>query len=600
MRGLIKRGKQRFSKLSLALKMFMLFSLACLGAMGAAFYISYQQLYASTRTNQEYLASQRFEQTKLMLEEKLERVENITRMAIGNENLNYYLKRLMKSQGFTRQYAEVQLTWAWIENIYYGTDYDSVLLYLKGDYPFAEGISGYIQEADSEEGIKIEERLKQDGYRPFWTTQKLEKNGEMGQYLVFVRPIADLEDYSQNMGSMLVSIHADKFKDSFLNVPQQEVYYTKSAQGELLNVSNQEVYDEISPSEELEKASEQSGGKIFMNGVKYYTRKSELGDSGIMLYAIMPVSTIRGIFWETGVWTVAFFAGVCILLLIAIWLIARSVSSRILRLSRTVSKVNEGKLETFDEDSGQDEVGELIGNYNYMIRRIRELLTEQYRLGEEKKNAELMALQSQINPHFLYNTLDMINWMASRNEMDNIKDTVLSLARYYKLILNKGRDIITIGSEIELCEAYIAIQQKRFRGKILFELDVEEKIREYLIPKITLQPLIENAIVHGIMEKSSARGTILISGWEEEELIYLSVTDDGVGMITGQEIEQKHKGSKYGISNIETRLTLFYGREKCITYESTQGIGTCVSLCIGKKLSMEREGEDGNETIDCR
>jgi len=111
---------------------------------------------------------------------------------------------------------------------------------------------------------------------------------------------------------------------------------------------------------------------------------------------------------------------------------------------------------------------------------------------------------------------------------------------------------------------------------------VEEGIRDYLIPKITLQPLIENAIVHGIMEKSGGRGSILISGWEEDDEIFLSVTDDGVGMGTGQEIERTHKGSKYGISNIETRLKLFYNMEKCITYESTQGIGTCVSIRIGK------------------
>ena len=111
---------------------------------------------------------------------------------------------------------------------------------------------------------------------------------------------------------------------------------------------------------------------------------------------------------------------------------------------------------------------------------------------------------------------------------------------------------------------------------------MEQGIRDYLIPKITLQPLIENAIVHGIMEKSGGRGSILISGWEEDDEIFLSVTDDGVGMVTGQEIERTHKGSKYGISNIETRLKLFYNMEKCITYESTQGIGTCVSIRIGK------------------
>ena len=595
MKRSIPEKRRRFSNLSLTVKMFLLFSCACLAAMGAAFFISYRQLYVSTRVNQEYLAHQRYEQTQAMLEERLERVESITRMAIGNENLNLCMKQLMESNGFSDQYVQVQSAWEWIKNIYYGTDYDSVILYLDGEYPFADGISGYVRDWDSEEGRQIWRIMEQNGYRPFWQTVNMEKNGEEGCYLIFVRPVTNLEDFSRNLGSMHVYIHGDKLAESFLNTPQEEVYYIKSGDGKLLTVSDRSLYDKIAPDAELVNACSPEGGKVRSGGREYYARMSEIGESGLLLYAVMPSDTIRGVFRKTGLFTAILFIADCAVLLLAIWLISRSVSSRILHLSKTVQKVQDGKLETLDEEAGQDEVGQLIGNYNYMIRRIRKLLEEQYQLGQEKKEAELMALQSQINPHFLYNTLDMINWMASKNETENIRDTVLSLARYYKLILNKGRDIITIGLEIELCEAYIAIQQKRYRGKILFELDVEEQIRDYLIPKITLQPLIENAITHGIMEKSSGRGNILISGWEEDDDIFLSVTDDGVGMITGQEMEQKHKGSKYGLSNIETRLKLFYNMEKCITFESTQGIGTCVSIRVRKIKEKDIQEKAGRE-----
>lgn len=135
MKRSIPEKRRRFSNLSLTVKMFLLFSCACLAAMGAAFFISYRQLYVSTRVNQEYLAHQRFEQTQAMLEERLERVESITRMAIGNENLNLCMKQLMESNGFSDQYVQVQSAWEWIKNIYYGTDYDSVILYLDGEYP---------------------------------------------------------------------------------------------------------------------------------------------------------------------------------------------------------------------------------------------------------------------------------------------------------------------------------------------------------------------------------------------------------------------------------------------------------------------------------
>jgi two-component system sensor histidine kinase YesM len=244
--------------------------------------------------------------------------------------------------------------------------------------------------------------------------------------------------------------------------------------------------------------------------------------------------------------------------------------------------VKKGKLEKLDIKEQKDEVGNLVTNYNFMIDEIQSLLLQQFELGQEKKGAELKALQSQINPHFLYNTLDMINWMAKKNESENIKDTVDALSKYYRLILNKGKDIITIGDELELCKAYITIQQKRFKDRIQFKIDVEESILMYLIPKITLQPLLENAILHGIAESSSGTGTIIISGWEDGEKLVLAVTDDGVGIDTLEGIETRHKGSHYGISNIEMRLTLFYGMTKCINFESTKGFGTCVSLNIRK------------------
>ena len=597
MKRILSGGKYRFSNLSLTVKMFLLFSCACLAAMGAAFFLFYRQLSSSAQTNQEYLARQRFEQTQAMLEEKLERVESITRMAIGNENLNFYLKQLMESSGFAGQYVQVQSAWEWIKNIYYGTDYDSILFYLDGRYPFADGISGYVRNWNSEEGQQINAIMVQNGFRPFWQITKMEKNGESGNYMVFVRPVTDLADFSRNLGSMHVYIHADKLAESFLNTPQEEVYYIKSKEGRLLTVSDRKLYEKISPDAELEGACLPEGGKVRANSKEYYARVCDIGDSGLLLYAVMPSDTVRGSFRDTGIFTVVLFALVCAALLLAIWLISRSVSARILHLSGTVQKVQNGKLETLDEEAGQDEVGELIRNYNYMIRRIRKLLEEQYQLGQEKKGAELMALQSQINPHFLYNTLDMINWMASRNETDNIRDTVLSLARYYKLILNKGRDIITIGLEIELCEAYIAIQQKRYRGKILFELDVEQGIRDYLIPKITLQPLIENAIVHGIMEKSGGRGSILISGWEEDDEIFLSVTDDGVGMppelvahLLDEPAEGAEKAEKFrhvGLWNVNRRIRYSFGEGYGLPIESEEDVGTEVTI----RLPYQQKGD---------
>lgn len=569
----VKRKQHKwFANRSLAVKMFLLFSCASLTAMGITFLITYRQLYLSTQRNQKYLARQRFDQTLMVLEENLDRVENITRVAVGNENVNHHLKEMLNSEGFTEQYAQIQAAWEWLDHIYFGTDYDAVLFFLTGKYPLSEGISSFVRELEGEEGQRIRARLQENGYRPYWTTVEKEQNGEKELYLVFVRPVPNLQDFSEYLGSMQVYIRGERLKENFLEKSGNEFFYIEDAEGNLLCASDPEAYEEVLSAPK----------KIS------YEESAFFGDGALRLHMVVPREKVGQNLIEYNSWTIPFFAMVCLLLLLVVWRISRSITVRIRTLSETVKQVRSGRLETLDEESGKDEVGQLIEEYNYMICRIRTLLKEQYQLGQEKKEAELMALQSQINPHFLYNTLDMINWMAAKNETDNIRDTVFSLARYYRLILNKGKDIITIGQEIELCESYIAIQQKRYRGKILFEMDVDDNIREYLIPKITLQPLLENAIVHGIMEKESGRGTILISGWEEDDDILLSVTDDGVGMVTEQEIERQHKGSKYGISNIELRLKLFYDRKQCITYESTKGIGTCVSIRIGKKTGEEQ------------
>lgn len=160
----------------------------------------------------------------------------------------------------------------------------------------------------------------------------------------------------------------------------------------------------------------------------------------------------------------------------------------------------------------RDELGRLTQRYNKMVEQIQHLLEEQYVLGKEKSEAQLYALQAQISPHFLYNTLDMMNWMAVKGETDNIRSVLSSMSRFYRMVLSRGAYIITIGEEIRMCQAYMEIQVMRKKKKLQFLLDVDEEVFPYLIPKITLQPLLENAVSHGIDEKDGGRGTVRLSG----------------------------------------------------------------------------------------
>jgi two-component system sensor histidine kinase YesM len=214
-----------------------------------------------------------------------------------------------------------------------------------------------------------------------------------------------------------------------------------------------------------------------------------------------------------------------------------------------------------------------------------QLIKEQYKSGQELKNSELKSLQAQINPHFLYNTLDMINWYAWNNSGQEIIAIVEDLAKFYKLSLSKGKDIISINDELAHISCYFQIQNMRFNNLSLV-VQVPQEVRRYSILKITLQPIIENAILHGILCKESKSGCITITGTLQDNIIELIVSDDGIGM-DEEKLERLQRGevgasseNGYGLVNINKRIHLHYGEEFGLEFSSTFGGGTCVKVRI--------------------
>ena len=222
-----------------------------------------------------------------------------------------------------------------------------------------------------------------------------------------------------------------------------------------------------------------------------------------------------------------------------------------------------------------------------MMAHTNQLMDEKYRMGIHLKSAELKALQSQINPHFLYNTLEMVNWLAYGGRTEDIHTAVISLSKYYRLILNKGKDTLTLSEELAHVGYYIKIQDIRFPGKITYIEEVEEDILASIVPKIILQPLVENAIQHGIWEKKDKKGMIRIRGYEENGTVYVQVADDGIGM-DAQTLSQvmdgtiASSGSSYGVKNVHARLQLMFGEAYGLSFESREGEGTCVTVRFPK------------------
>lgn len=214
-------------------------------------------------------------------------------------------------------------------------------------------------------------------------------------------------------------------------------------------------------------------------------------------------------------------------------------------------------------------------------------MADQAKAAEELRIAEFHSLQAQINPHFLYNTMDMINWLAQQGRTDDVSTAVQSLSRFYKLTLSRKQSISTIAQETEHATIYLEIQNMRYHNSISFVSDIPDELMEYQIPKLTLQPLIENAVLHGILEKDDKTGTIVLTGWIEGTSIVLLISDDGVDIpseklsaILSGNGNSTSSGTNIAVYNTHRRLQILYGPDYGLTYSSTPGSGTEVEIRI--------------------
>lgn len=267
-------------------------------------------------------------------------------------------------------------------------------------------------------------------------------------------------------------------------------------------------------------------------------------------------------------------------------LLSHSITNRLSLVIDQMAKARSGPPIALPAPETQDEIGNLIDTYNYMSRVINELINHQAQVAEDLRVAEFNSLQAQINPHFLYNTMDMINWLSQQGRSSEVTSAIQKLSRFYKLTLSRKKSLSTIADELEHVSIYAQLQNMRFHNTIDFLVDVPDTLLEYTIPKLTFQPVVENSILHGILEKEDKHGTILLAGWIEEHTIVILISDDGVGIpedklkniLSGEEISNHSAGSNIAVYNTHRRLQLLYGSGYGLKYKSTPGAGTEVEI----------------------
>ena len=278
--------------------------------------------------------------------------------------------------------------------------------------------------------------------------------------------------------------------------------------------------------------------------------------------------------------------------------IARNITRPLQQLRDSMARVQEGDFGAAEvEVTSRNEVGSLTRSFNVMTSRIQELMKQNIYEQQQKRKSELKALQSQINPHFLYNTLDSIIWMAEGKKNEEVVVMTASLARLLRQSISNEEEQVPIGQEVEYARSYLTIQKMRYKDKLEFQIQVDAQIMRVRIIKLVLQPLIENAIYHGLKYKEG-KGLLIVRGYREGENAVLQIKDNGAGMDeqTLSHIFEKHKvnyrSNGVGVYNVQKRLQLYYGMDYGITYSSKQGEGTTASIVIPMNvIPMKQEAD---------
>ena len=331
--------------------------------------------------------------------------------------------------------------------------------------------------------------------------------------------------------------------------------------------------------------------QIWENDVQIVTTLVKDTISEFIYYDIRDVQTEREIYnkrFATFIGIVfAFLIVTFIIISFLSYYIPRSISKPITEITEVTNKVAGGDLSVRSEVFEGLETSILSTSLNAMIDKINELLeqvtTEQTRL----RKAEFELLQSQINPHFLYNTLDAIVWLAESGEKEKVVSTVSSLSNFFRASLNQGKDIVTLKEDIGHVRSYLEIQKIRYQDILDYEIDIDEEINECLIPKITIQPLVENALYHGIKNKRG-KGKISIKGKKTDDGAKISISDDGLGItadrlrVVMNNINNRSDSEKttYGLYNVNERIRLNFGEKYGIKIESEYGMGTTVQILL--------------------
>lgn len=415
----------------------------------------------------------------------------------------------------------------------------------------------------------------QKNFGTLWTFE----NGSM----FATRTVLDAQTASEPIGVLKLTVHPASVLEPISN-------NTFLNNGILLtDTEGKTIYSRqtgAEPADQAVLAGAEAGNLADGDQGEYIVMSEAISTSGWRLYYYVTKSEITGQLYEI-LKSTLLIVGLCLAVsLFLIGILSRVLSRRILELKESAEKVAEGNFNLELNHNDTDEIGIVSKSLQTMCDRLNEMINRVYKAELEKKAMELKALQAMINPHFLYNCLSSIKWKAIRTGNDEISDLTGHLAKFYRTSLNGGKQITTVGSELENVKSYVELQRMTHENSFDVEYELDETLFETSMPNFLLQPIVENAIEHGMnyQEEIEGRGRLIVRLEEEDGHLIFSILNNGprVELDRLEEILNT-PGRGYGIYNIEERIRIYYGAG-CGVYASVTADGyTCFTVRIGKE-----------------
>lgn len=553
-----------------------------------------------------------YQESQQEMVDRLEDAINLLQQEVNylslNLSINYKIREILAGIN-TKEYVEKVELWEeetpiqMMEEIIYLKGYvKTISIYPEnGVSPFLRCLdsSSYVPELWALQKSGLYEQAVEKKGEEIWIRQDQE-DGELYQTnyttkLVLCREIYDFAK-KKKLAFISIGISEDKVRELCSSVLQEEEegVYLLNQEGAIIAAYGKTDNSAAYLGDNYKMLSE--GQKGVFGGKQFFVK--EIENSGCYVGKAVPQQTFWTMFREISYVPVVLMLGVLLGILPVMLFVSRVISRPLENLGDAMQQFQQGDFKHQLKVESNDEVGQVAQCFNHMVSEIEQLINKNYIMVLKKRESELAVLQAKINPHFLYNALDSIYWQAMSADDEETAESIYELSQLFRLVLGNGKEIVTVEAELQLLQRYLEIQKLRFMRQLEYHFDVEPEILQEKIPKLILQPFVENAVIHG-MEKQEEACEITISGHLEDRFLKFQVRDTGVG-VTEEQLKKiwepetnkaysSQRIGRYAIYNVKERLRLKYGDAFQLKIESKVGKGTQVTLVI--QVGKEEEDE---------